>query len=157
MPGGRNKYTGPVNYSAEEVGDILNGSFYAALPSSLPTQLPNSNPALTQMQQLSPQQLQQQQQHQQAQQSPSPAAIAAAQAHAKNLIQKAFQMPNYYQQQLQQQQENRDQQSPTQPRVQKRRRSLASEQAVSSVFNHENNPSIQNMLPTENVQQTTEI
>ena len=130
MPGGRNKYTGPVNYSAEEVGDILNGSFYAALPSSLPTQLPNSNPALTQMQQLSPQQLQQQQ----AQQSPSPAAIAAAQAHAKNLIQKAFQMPNYYQ--LQQQQENRDQQSPTQPRVQKRRRSLASEQAVSSAFNH---------------------
>ena len=132
MPGGRNKYTGPVNYSAEEVGDILNGSFYAALPSSLPTQLPNSNPALPQMQQLSPQQLQQQQQqqHQQAQQSPSPAAIAAAQAHAKNLIQKAFQMPNYYQ--LQQQQENRDQQSPTQPRVQKRRRSLASEQAVSS-------------------------
>ena len=123
MPGGRNKYTGPVNYSAEEVGDILNGSFYAALPSSLPTQLPNSNPAITQMQQ-------QQQHQQQAQQSPSPAAIAAAQAHAKNLIQKAFQMPNYYQ--LQQQQENRDQQSPTQPRVQKRRRSLASEQAVSN-------------------------
>lgn len=38
MPGGRNKYTGPVNYSAEEVGGILNGSFYnqLALPSSSP-------------------------------------------------------------------------------------------------------------------------
>ena len=129
MPGGRNKYTGPVNYSPEEVGDILNGSFYAALPSSLPNQLPNTSPAVPQMQQLSPQQLQQQQQQQQGQQSPSPAAIAAAQAHAKNLIQKAFQMPNYYQINHQQQ-ENRDQQSPTQPRVQKRRRSLASEQAV---------------------------
>ena len=36
MPGGRNKYTGPVNYSPEEVGGILNGSFYnqLALPSS---------------------------------------------------------------------------------------------------------------------------
>ena len=132
MPGGRNKYTGPVNYSAEEVGDILNGSFYAALPSSLPTQLSNTNSAVPQMQQLSPQQLQQQQQQQSQQNSPSPAAIAAAQAHAKNLIQKAFQMPNYYQ--LHQQQENRDQQSPTQPRVQKRRRSLASEQAVSSLL-----------------------
>ena len=31
MPGGRNKYTGPVNYSAEEVGGILNGSFYNQL------------------------------------------------------------------------------------------------------------------------------
>ena len=38
MPGGRNKYTGPVNYSPEEVGGILNGSFYnqLTLPSSSP-------------------------------------------------------------------------------------------------------------------------
>jgi len=156
MPGGRNKYTGPVNYSPEEVGDILNGSFYAALPSSLPTQLPISNPALPQMQQLSPQQLQQQQQqHQQAQQNPSPAAIAAAQAHAKNLIQKAFQMPNYYQLQ-QQQQENRDQQSPTQPRVQKRRRSIASEQAgapfakmMPTMMNADRKPTISESPPQQ--------
>ena len=32
MPGGRNKYTGPVNYSEEEVGDILTGREYANLP-----------------------------------------------------------------------------------------------------------------------------
>ena len=44
MPGGRNKYTGPVNYSPEEVGGILNGSFYSqlALPSS---STPSSSPS----------------------------------------------------------------------------------------------------------------
>ena len=129
MPGGRNKYTGPVNYSPEEVGDILNGSFYAALPGSLPGQIPNSGVHPTSLQSqlpLHPAGLSPTQQHQSTQQTPSPAAIAAAQAHAKNLIQKAFQMPNYYQLQS----ETRDQSSPTQSRVQKRRRSLASEQQV---------------------------
>ena len=47
MPGGRNKYTGPVNYSPEEVGGILNGSFYnqLTLPSSSPLSSTSPSPA----------------------------------------------------------------------------------------------------------------
>ena len=44
MPGGRNKYTGPVNYSEEEVENILTGREYASLP-SLPS--PASKPSIT--------------------------------------------------------------------------------------------------------------
>ena len=51
MPGGRNKYTGPVNYSEEEVGDILTGREYANLPplpssSQSPRALPTGLPSL---------------------------------------------------------------------------------------------------------------
>ena len=49
MPGGRNKYTGPVNYSPEEVGGILNGSFYSQLslapPSSASPPISASSPS----------------------------------------------------------------------------------------------------------------
>ena len=44
MPGGRNKYTGPVNYSEEEVGDILTGREYANLPPLPPTHSPRNAP-----------------------------------------------------------------------------------------------------------------
>jgi len=42
MPGGRNKYTGPVNYTQEEVGDILTGREYANLPALPSTQSPRN-------------------------------------------------------------------------------------------------------------------
>ncbi|CAG5096146.1 Oidioi.mRNA.OKI2018_I69.XSR.g14490.t1.cds [Oikopleura dioica] len=44
MPGGRNKYTGPVNYSEEEVENILTGREYASLPS---LSSPASKPSIT--------------------------------------------------------------------------------------------------------------
>jgi len=44
MPGGRNKYTGPVNYTEEEVGDILTGREYANLPPLPPTHSPRNAP-----------------------------------------------------------------------------------------------------------------
>ena len=44
MPGGRNKYTGPVNYSAEEVGGILNGSFYTTQGALPPAGSSSSSP-----------------------------------------------------------------------------------------------------------------
>lgn len=44
MPGGRNKYTGPVNYTEEEVGDILTGREYANLPPLPSTQSPRNQP-----------------------------------------------------------------------------------------------------------------
>ncbi|CBY09397.1 unnamed protein product [Oikopleura dioica] len=45
MPGGRNKYTGPVNYSEEDVDNILTGREYVS--NSLPSSSPASKLALT--------------------------------------------------------------------------------------------------------------
>ena len=47
MPGGRNKYTGPVNYSPEEVGGILTGTFYnqLSLPPSSSSPTSSSSPS----------------------------------------------------------------------------------------------------------------
>ena len=58
MPGGRNKYTGPVNYTEDEVGDILSGREYANLPPlpcssnsprNQPTNIPTPNKGLLQL------------------------------------------------------------------------------------------------------------
>jgi hypothetical protein len=97
MPGGRNKYTGPVNYSAEEVGGILNGSFYNQLslaPSS------SSSPPISAS-------------------SPSSSGSASKPVssfvdHANRIIQGALQTKT---------------EAAQNTRVQKRRRSLASDQA----------------------------
>ena len=93
MPGGRNKYTGPVNYSPEEVGGILTGTFYnqLSLPPSSSSPTSSSSPSSSAS-------------------GPKSTAFADHATRVKALMQGAIH-------------------TKTEPRVQKRRRSLASEQA----------------------------
>ena len=121
MPGGRNKYTGPVNYSPEEVGGILNGSFYTATNQMIPNPASSSqsSPNSGLLQEYSGPLLTNDSHKSQNNQKTNQNFLQNAFAFAAGRTQLDTNQQNLLQQQQQQQQQQRNQ---------KRRRSLASDQ-----------------------------